>query len=300
MMLPTESLGWNGLQALKSRLSGRLVRFTRNRVPHSRPYKLQNDAAFFEVDLRHIFTITPTIFDIPEDDYDYMDEVAQKLLVSLNEMVNGDLIERLEGLNSQESKSSENVSSKCSRTAPYDIMVLGDTYPRLSALFGFLENSTDQFNLAMGPGSCLFRLSQGQAGTIAMENVTKWRLFLEQIATRKQKSLAFQPISPHGAELLSTESTQNQLDFRQKRASIVVHAMFKEFRQYNCGKTHEIKLRVSDEWQTGSHQAALDMFVSCCPDDSVWQEAKCGSFRYVYTTTLKFLGLILTDYQCYD
>ena len=299
-MLPNESLGWNGLQALKARLSGRLVRFTRNRIPNSRPHKLQNDAAFFEVDLRHIFTITPTTFDISEDDYHFMDELAQNLLASLNEMVNRDLIEVFDEPKSQESRSSESVSSKCSRTTPHDIAALGDSYPRLGALFDFLGNSTDDFNLATGQGSLLFTLPEGQAGNMAMDHVIKWKRFLEQYATGTQESQIFRPVFPQKEEFPSTESTQNHSDLRQKRASVVIDAIFKEFRQYNCGKTHEIKLRVSDEWQTGSHQTALDMFVSCCPDGSVWQEAKCGSFQYVYATTLSSLALILTDHQCND
>ncbi|KAJ5560391.1 hypothetical protein N7513_002790 [Penicillium frequentans] len=278
-MLPTESLGWNGLQALKSRLSGRLERFTRDKTSIRRPQKLQNDAAFFEVDLRHISTITPTVFDISQDDYYYMDEAAQNLLASLNEMVNRDIFEHSAESNDQESRSFESVSSKCSRTGAHDITVLGDTYPQLSALFAFLDNSTDHFNLTMGPGSLLFELPQGQAGIIAMDHVTKWKTFLERFASSTQESQAFQQIPSQQEGLLSTESTQSQLGLRQKRASIVVDAIFKEFRKYDCGKTHEIKLKVSDEWQTGPHQTALDMFVSCCPDGSIWQEAKCGSFH---------------------
>ncbi|KAJ5813585.1 uncharacterized protein N7503_000335 [Penicillium pulvis] len=294
-MLPTESLGWNGLQALKSRLSGRLERFTRDKTPSSRPQKLQNDAAFFEVDLRHIFTITPTVYDISQDDYYYMDEVAQNLLASLNEMVNKDIIEHSDESIGQEIRSFRSVPSRCPRTDAHDITVLGDTYPQLSALLAFLDNSTDHFNLATGPGSLLFELPQGQAGVIAMDHVITWKTFLEKLASSTQESQVFQHISPQQEEFLSPESTQNQLGLRQKRASIVVDAIFKEFRKYDCGKTHEIKLKVSDDWQTSPYQTALNMFVSCCPDGSVWQEAKCGSFQYVYTTTLDLLAFLLTD-----
>ncbi|KAK4867782.1 hypothetical protein LT330_006665 [Penicillium expansum] len=278
-MLPTESLGWNGLQALKSRLSDRLARFTRNRMPDSRPHKLQNDAAFFEADLRHIFTKTPMVFNVSEHDYYDMDQMAQNLLASLNDMVNRDLIESLEGPNSQKSKSPESGQFKRSRTAPHDIMVLGDKYPRLTALFEFLDVSPDQFNLTTGPGSLLFSLPQGEAGNIAMGRVTKWKAFLEQCAVGTQKSQGLQLISLQQEELSAKEPSQDQPDLRQKRASAVVDTIFKEFRHHNCGKVHEIKLRVSDDWQTGPYQTALEMFVSSCPDGNVWQEAKCGSFH---------------------
>lgn len=161
----------------------------------------------------------------------------------------------------------------------HDITVLGDKYPRLSALFGFLDTSLDQFNLTTGPGSLLFILPQGLAGSIATDRVAKWKTFLEQSAAGTPKSQVFQPISHQELEFSTKESTENQPELHQKRASVVVDAIFKEFRYHNCGKAHEIKLKVSDEWQTGPCQTALDMFVSSCPDGSVWQEAKCGSFQ---------------------
>jgi hypothetical protein len=278
-MLPTESFGWNGLQALKSSLSGRLAGFTRNRAPQSGPQKWLNDAAFFEADLRYIFKATPVIVDLSDQDYGDMDQMAQDLLVSLDHMVNGDLIKPLEEPNRQESKWSESRPPGHSRPARHDIAILSDKYPRLGALISFLDTGPVQFNLTTGPGSLLFTPPQGRAGIIAMDRVTKWKAFLERLAAGIQKSQSIQFNSLQQAEWLAKESTQYQLDVLQKRASVVVDAIFKEFRQLNCGVTHEIKLRVPDEWHTSHRLPALDMFVSCCPDGSVWQEAQCGSFR---------------------
>ncbi|KAJ5608344.1 hypothetical protein N7537_004963 [Penicillium hordei] len=259
-MLLTGSLGWIGIQAVKSRLIGRLARFTRNTQPDSRPQKLQNDAAFFEADLRYILTATPVGADFSEHDYADMDQMAQDLLASLNDMVNGDLIGPL----------------GATWIGPHDISLLRVKYPRLTSLIAFLDMSMDEFNLTTGSGSVLFILPQGQAGSLAMERITNLKAFLQRFAANTQKSQGLQIISPPQTELSEKVYTQGQPGVHVKRASIVVNAIFKEFRQLSCGEAHEIKLRVSDEWQTGPFDTILDIFVSCCPDGSIWQQAKCG------------------------
>ncbi|KAK2799725.1 hypothetical protein FQN50_008373 [Emmonsiellopsis sp. PD_5] len=279
-MLPTESLGWNGLQALKSRLCGRLSRFARDNSIAGRPDKSQNDAAFFEADLRCIIMTTPAVVDISDDEYYAMDQTAQRLLESLNDMVNGDLVDPLESPVDQGLKSFESDLPQHILGASYDVTMFGDRYPRLRSLIVFLENSAGQFTLTTRPGPWLFTISQGHAGRIAIDRVAKWKTFLQRFATGREKSWNPQvmPLLPRN-ETLPKESAQEQPGTHQKWASIVVNAIFKNFQEHNCGRTHEIRLRVSDDWQIYPGQPTLDMFVSCCPDREAWQQAKCGAFQ---------------------
>ncbi|KAK2786761.1 hypothetical protein FQN53_006237 [Emmonsiellopsis sp. PD_33] len=279
-MLPTESLGWNGLQALKSRLCGRLSRFTRDNSIAGRPDKSQNDAVFFEADLRYIIMTTPAVVDISDDEYFAMDQTAQRLLESLNDMVNGDLVDSLDTPIDQGLKSFEREPARYMHEVSRDVTMFGDRYPRLSSLIVFLENSANRFTLTTSPGPCLFTPPQGHAGRVAIDRVAKWKTFLQRFATGRENSWSPQaiPLLPR-KETLPRESAQEQPGGHPKWASVVVNAVFKDFQEHNCGRTHEIRLKVSDDWQIHPGQPTLDMFVSCCPDRVAWQQAKCGSFQ---------------------
>ncbi|EAU29574.1 predicted protein [Aspergillus terreus NIH2624] len=166
--------------------------------------------------------------------------------------------------------------------------ILGDKYPRLASLIGVLDTSTDQVNLTTGSGSLLFDLPQGQAGSLAMERITKFKAFLERVMVITQNSRGLWDITQPRMELSEKVSTQDQSCVHAKRASIVVNAIFNEFGQLSCRESHELKLRVSDEWQTGlCATATLDIFVSSCPDRSIWQQAKCGTFQKAMDRTEK-------------
>ncbi|PGH17687.1 hypothetical protein AJ79_01049 [Helicocarpus griseus UAMH5409] len=283
-MLSTESLGWNGLQALKSRLSGRLSRFTRSKTLSSRPDRSQNDAAFFEADLRYIFTATPVVVDLSEHDYADMDRTTEELLVSLDYMVNDDLVNIPE---TSIPRSPDNTLPEPLSPKPHDITLLAKNYPRLSSLLASLDASSGQFNLTTGAGS-LFALPLGKARSIAMDRVAQWKTLLERFAGGNKKSQDPQVTSLPQAEFeLLVKPTHEQSGGYQKHASVLVNAIFEEFRQRNCVGTHEIKLRVPDERQGGTGKAVLDMFVSSCSDGDVWQQAVCGSFQVTVNATEK-------------
>ncbi|KAL4967819.1 nucleoside phosphorylase domain-containing protein, partial [Aspergillus stella-maris] len=53
--------------------------------------------------------------------------------------------------------------------------------------------------------------------------------------------------------------------------------LFKSLQQRSCGKSHEIKLKVPEE-RSGSQEDPLDMFLSCCVDQTGWHQAQCGTF----------------------
>lgn len=263
-MLSTESRAWNCLQALKSRLAGRLVKFTRKRTSDSRPDRLQNNASFLEVDLRYIFAAMPVVVDFSENHYNDMDQMAGDLLASLDDMVNEDRIKPLQPL----------------PDCHHEKTIFGDRYRRLGYIISFLDTSAEQCNLMTGSGPLLFTLSHGQAGRIAMDRIAKWKAFLECLAIDAGKLQSSQALPQLQTEL-TEKLTNGQSRVHQKRASIVVNTIFKEFQRLTCGECHEIKLKVTDEWQIGSYGTPLDMFISCCPDRDVWQQAKCGSFQYV-------------------
>lgn len=273
--LPTSSLGWNGLQALKSRLIGRLARFTKDKADDERPRKFQNDADSFEVDLRYIFNTTPTVIGLSEENYRGLDQKAQNLLTSLNEVVNENLIKPPEDL----SESPETIYHEHPHRLSHDIAMLGEVYPRLSALIRFLDATADKVNLTSGSGSPLFTLPHGEAGSRVMSRVTELKAFLEELSADAYTPSGCQSASQPETHLLTKKSTENQPDVLPKRASVVVDAIFKEFQQLNCGVAHEIRLRLSEDLSASSSQPALDMFISCCPSGDGWQEVRCGPFQ---------------------
>jgi hypothetical protein len=275
--LPTESLGWSGLQALKSQLSGRLAGLVLDRRPSDRPSRLDNDAAFFEDDLRYILTAKSVIVQLSEERYKDMDNMALSLLDVLNDTVNGDLIELQEVRDRCRSELPEHSSPK-----PHDITVLGSRYRHLSAMFCFLQaRPEDRFSLATGPDPLLFILPPGGYGKVARGHAKNWRAFLDRLSAEAAISQGLQFISLQAMGLSAEELSDDQSDLLERRASMVVDVIFKEFRQLNCAdvRTHEIKLRLSGLY-SGPPQPALDVFVSCCPNwtSDMWHEARCGSF----------------------
>lgn len=274
-MLPTESAGWNALQAFKSRLPGRLARFKRGISDDSRPDKSQNDAAFFETDLRYIFTTAYATNDLSEYEYYEMHQKALNLLTSLESMVNKDLIEPWRKPNSLDSIEPFGGHE----TSLHGIAISGITFPHLSALISFIDASSDQFNLINGPGITLFTLPHGEPGRLAIERLSDWKKVLVRLTintrySQNSRFFAFNQDEASPEVEIGTKSNQ-----RQENASAVIDAMLREFRQSSCKEVHEIKLKVPDEWQSGECQSALDMFVSSGPGGDLWQETQYGPFQ---------------------
>lgn len=275
--LPTESFGWNHLQTLKSRLLGRLARLAQGLRPSDRPRKLDNDAAFFEDDLRYILTAKPVNVQLSEKRYKEMDNMALSFLDVLNDTVNGDLIELQEEQVRCRPESPEHPSSKS-----YDMIALGSRYRRLRAMLCFLQaRPKDRFSLATGPEPNLFTLAPDGYGKIARGYAKNWRAFWDRLSAEAVISQGLQFISLQAMGLSAEELSDDRSDLLEKRASVVVDAMFKEFRQLSCAdaRMHEIRLRLSGLY-SGPPQPALDVFISCCHNGTsdIWHEARCGSF----------------------
>ncbi|KAJ5613935.1 hypothetical protein N7528_007589 [Penicillium herquei] len=273
IMLSTESLSWRSIQVVKSHLAGRLARFTRSTTPETRPQKRQNDVAFFEADLRFVLTATPMLVDFSEHEFSDMDRMTRDLLTSLNDMVNEDVISpgALEG----------------TQISPHDMSLLSDKYPRLTSLIAFLDKSTGNFNLTTGTGSFLFILPPGRIGSLAIEQINEFKAFLERLTAKLEKSQDIQ-MNPQ-LQKKSSEKVppHSEHDMHRKRASLMINALFEEFRELGCREMHEVKLRVSHDWQTGNCDNTLDIFLSSCPDPGNWQQAKCGTFQINIDKTLK-------------
>ncbi|KAL2869472.1 uncharacterized protein BJX67DRAFT_379026 [Aspergillus lucknowensis] len=263
-MLLTDSPGWNGVQALRSHLSGRLARFTRTIAPSApvNARKWRNDAAFLDTDLRSIITATPATIEHPENDYSEIEQTALNLLSSLNEIVNNDLV--------KPSQAPECHSQN-------GMALLGDQYPSLDSLIKFVDCTPGQYNLIIGPRA-LFKLPENQTGKSAIDRVIAWKELLERtiLGAKELKNVNLPIVQQHDTP--ESPLAQEKPGQQQRTASAVIDAIFKDFQQRDCGISHEIKLRISDEWQSDTHQAAFDMFISVC-HQMVWQEAKCGSFK---------------------
>jgi hypothetical protein len=279
-MLASESLEWNWLQAIRSRLVGRLAWFTKKRAWDDRPDRLENDAALFETDLRYILKPTQLPMELSEDDFGGFVEMTENLLTSLNEMVNEGLINASGELSRQEYESPEAVYFHNDPNRPsHEIEMLGDRHENLGALLRFLDTSTGKFNLASGPNLSLFILPRWAARAQVISRVTEWKLFTERLAADALLRQGFQTAPQSSTSSLVTEPPEDEADMLQRQASIVVNAIFRQFQMLKCRKLHEIKLQVSEEVYTRQRQSALDMFMSCCLHEDQWHQAQCESFR---------------------
>ncbi|KAK4182149.1 nucleoside phosphorylase [Podospora australis] len=283
-MLPTRSAAWNGFQALKSRLIGRLAAFSGEQSHASgRPSQLENDADLLEFDLRDIFSASHIIADIPVVTYSNMEQTVQNFLHYLNTIVNRDFINsHSDSFRGRSSSLSERGSLPC------DIKILSQQYRQLGALAELLDTrSSGYFNLVAGPGSkLLFELPEGYERGDILEATRKWRELIEELAVQSRHSLPDQPVGLLDHSIYYAEETgKNQPEPQglQKRASVIVNSIFKEFKQQRCAEGHELKLRVSNEWYAGSNQKPLDILLSCCLDEEFWQDTQCTT-----TTTTTF------------
>ncbi|KAJ0419565.1 hypothetical protein BJY00DRAFT_324312 [Aspergillus carlsbadensis] len=275
-MLSTELPGWRSLQTLRSRLSGRLARFAKGDEGASGGCSQahQNQAAFFETDLRNIFTTLPMLLTIPGEFGDSFERQAEELLGLLNKIVNHDLVAALEALKEKEvPKLSNNV------TKLHDLAPLALRYPKIGSLLAVLETSTIKFNLVTDQGASLFVLPDGQAGDAATKCVAELKGLLSQILYEANR----QPGSP-GPELATKDNSSAALDqpagghgpVPPRYASVMLNTLLGNIRQRSCGKLHEMKLRVSDDWQIGTREVPLELFLSCCLDQMGWHHAKCS------------------------
>ncbi|KAK1237996.1 hypothetical protein MKX08_002575 [Trichoderma sp. CBMAI-0020] len=243
-MLPTESLGWIGFQALKVRLAGRLAGLTRRGTDVGRPTKYQNDVDLLDCDLRDIFKTATLDIDLLSEDFADLEERAQELLMSLNDMVNEDII----------------YSPKAStHNGSHDITKIMSMYPKLSALMLYLDASEyKQFSLVMA-----------------------WKMFLQRVVARSDKSQSWLGTSALQSpmQMSVVDPTEQKLNMVHNPVGVIMDAILKEFQQTHCGISHEVKLRVLEELHTSPYQPKLEMLLSCCQSERDWQEAVCDSFQ---------------------
>ncbi|KAK4083833.1 uncharacterized protein Triagg1_1495 [Trichoderma aggressivum f. europaeum] len=251
-MLPTESLGWIGFQALKVRLAGRLAPFASRKASVDRPTRIQNDADLLDCDLRDILKTATLDVDLSDEEYHDLHQRAHGLLASLNHMVNEEFIA---GYADNDNSVSDS----------HDIAKVGSIYPRLAALMIFLDASNhSQFDLLSDPASSLFILRSGAVGNQAISQVAAWKAILQRLIVKSDQSQsqndAFQP----QMRLDEPKSKLHQNALPINPVGVVIDAIFKEFQQVNCSMRHEIKLRVLEESHADSSRPKIEMLMSCC------------------------------------
>jgi len=273
-MFLTESTWWNDLQNLKNQLHDRLECFE--------PDRFNNEASLFENDLRYILTERSADCQITGERYKEMDRVLIDLLDELNDIVNdvanGGLVQLQEARKIFEPGPLESFDLEhCdSSGAP-------SRHSRLDAALNFLQERPGyRFRLVNGPGPSLFTYCAGPRGILATARVRQWQAFLQVLVADQAVSQGLQTTALLAMGVPVGLSSENESAMFEMRASPVVNALFKEFRESECaGSTlPEIKLRLSTLY-TGRAQSILDVFVSCCADGTsdFGHEAKCGSFK---------------------
>ncbi|UKZ53335.1 hypothetical protein TrVGV298_007127 [Trichoderma virens] len=274
-MLPTESLGWIGFQALKVRLAGRLAPFGSRKASADRPTRVQNDADLLDCDLRDIFKTTTLAVDLSVEEYNDLHEKAHGLLVSLNDMTNEELI-------------AGHADDENSHSDSHDIEKVGSIYPRLAALMLFLDASNHrQFDLLSDPSSSLFTLPSGLIRNQTVSHVAAWKAVLQRLTGKSDQKSSWHGISQPQMRLDEPKPERHQHAMAQNPVGVVMDAIFKEFQQVNCGMTHEIKLRVLEESHTSSQRPKIEMLMSCCQAGCDWQEAVCDSIQAPINPTKK-------------
>jgi hypothetical protein len=199
-----------------------------------------------------------------------LDNKARNLLECLDEIVNDALLH--DHVSQLESSQGGN--------SIYDASVLSESYPRLASLVCFLQTSADQFSLISSDGWSIFKQPHGEIERQAICRVAEWKSTLDRLEVNAMnlRSVHFQQSS---SASLSVSPMLDQDDVLQKRASLVIDGIFKEFRRLNCKGEHEVKVRLTEQWYTNPSPGALAMFMSCCQSVNGWHEAECGKFEYV-------------------
>ena len=261
LLLPTASLGWRGLEEVKSRCSGRICLQIPGTDSKHRPSKLENDAALFEYDLFDALTSECYAAPLPSKVFREMDEAALGLLAALDTLV---CPARMMGGDQNQ-------------------VLCELKLHNLNSLLCFLDTNDEppKFTLITNPSTALFQLpADNEIGVATRNRMKRWKEISEQLSADLNfaGNAPQQPQQPMG---LAPEEGK-EVDETDKRASLVVSKMFDQFRQLDCARqqTHELRLRVSEELYAGPPKSSLDMFVSCCPNGALfWNEARCTSLE---------------------
>jgi len=258
VLLPTASLGWRGLEEVKSRCSGRICLPEPGTDLRRRPSKLENDTALLEFDLFDALTSERFAAPLPSKVFKEMDEASLELLAALDALVCPERMMR----------------------GDQNQVLCELKLHNLNSLLCFLNSSDkpSKFTLIANPSTALFQLRADEIGA-TWNCLKKWKQISEQLLADLdfERSVPQQPQQPKGLALEGKEV--NEID---KRASLMVSKMFDQFRQLDCARpgTHELRLRVSEELYAGPPKSSLDMFVSCCPNGTLfWHEAQCKSLE---------------------
>ncbi|KAK5653676.1 hypothetical protein OQA88_8706 [Cercophora sp. LCS_1] len=253
ILLPTASLGWRGLEEVKSRCSGRICLPTPSTNFQRRPSKLENDTALFEFDLFYVLTLEQFAAPLPSEVFQDMDQAARELLAALDTLVACGPMSRMRQDQNQ--------------------VLCGLQLHNLNSLLCFLDahDKSPQFTLITNPSTALFQLPEGEIGAVARDRLKKWKQISEQLSADLDvaRNVPQQPQQPIGSLALEPKEADEAVD---KRASSLVSQMFDQFRRLDCARpgtdytrqgTHELRLRVSEELYAGPPKPSLDMFTLC-------------------------------------
>ncbi|KKZ61102.1 hypothetical protein EMCG_04298 [[Emmonsia] crescens] len=158
---------------------------------------------------------------------------------------------------------------KPSITRSYGVLDPWSAYPNLFALKRFLENPTPSriFDMASGPNQILFRLPQHPEelrAKLVLLTVANDSLDCA-IETPPRKS----DDSPPDKNFRVYEDTTTR-----DRTAIVLKALFEGFQ---C-KNHEVMVGLPDNFNTGTSQQRIHLWLSLCLKSGRWQEAMCDSY----------------------
>jgi hypothetical protein len=248
-----------------------------DRKPRQQPRKLDNDAAFFEEDLRFFLETESAVVQLTEERYKDMDTIALGLLDELNDIVNGVFID-----SQQTHDQCESGLLHCSSSGIHGSTSLTSRHKRLANALAFLQTRPEyRFSLATGPDTLLFILPPDGHGKKAMGHAKNWRAFLERLVAEAAISQGLQFISLRAMGLTAEQMSDDRPEMDERRASEVINGMIRKFRLLECAdpSTHEIKLRLSSLCASPAEHV-LDMFLSSCQGETpnTWHEARCGLF----------------------
>ncbi len=143
-------------------------------------------------------------------------------------------------------------------------------YPRLLALIGLLQDSTQTYHLASRSNPSLFQTPDDEdESDRALELLTKHNAFLNRFLSPSTRETAAQPARRN---LERAKKSWRDPELRD-RATATLSALVNHL---ECRKSHEIMLKLSEE----SHRTIspeLNLMLSACRDQCGWLDVQCGS-----------------------
>ncbi|KAK1246374.1 hypothetical protein MKX08_000176 [Trichoderma sp. CBMAI-0020] len=142
----------------------------------------------------------------------------------------------------------------------------GKPFPRLRVLTGFLESTSEKFDLANGPNKTLFNLPSD--ADQCLEDITKCNDTLSRLVAPASQEPAIQPLQRQQEKRMWKKARI------RNRVTFILGTLFEHFR---CGTSHEVLLKLIEDPNEDLELPSLQLMLSPCSELESLQEVRCDS-----------------------